>query len=490
MYGDVQPAALCLRCERSGVIQSVLWWSLHTIPQPERGTHLSSIVDTGSVTKTDRFLQQISDNGAAFDWQINVATAGGIETFSFWGASLGDILVVIAAGSYTFDLQNELTRINNELSNLHRRVAHQNELLVEQRSRLESILGAIEVAVVDVDPTGLINFANSTLERMFGIPVEGLYGTPLTRVARLTEGEEDLLAALEMVDAVRSFDEALFTSLITDTTLPVSGTIAPVKEKTGGIVARVITLHDLTIWEQRKQMILSATQMQASRRIAAGMAHNINNLLTVVLGNAYRLEQPDRESLPPFARESIDRIRDATKRAAAITERLMYYTQDRILQAREQDLNAIVRRFIADWDAPGRITLESRIGDDPAPIRTEQAQIETLLYNLIQNAVEAMRSVGTIHIDTSVDLETAKFGSGGVWRLRILDKGEGMDEETRVQMFEPFFSTRFLGRGIGLAAVDGIVRAHNGKITVSTAPDRGTTMEVQLPLGPANTSHM
>ena len=482
MKSDTQPlAALCLRCERSGTIQSVLRWSLSGAVQPETGTPLSALVDAGSVAKAGFFLREIVDRGTAFDWQINVATRESIDTLAFSGVDLGDSLLVLAAGSSAFHSQNVLTRINSELSNLHRRVAQQNETLVEQRSRLESILESIEVAVIEVDPDGIVNFANGTLERALGIPVDRLHGTPLANTIRLTAEGEDLLAAIDSVDSVNSFEDAVLSSVSTGHSIPVSGVIAPVSGTHGEIVARVISLHDLTVWEQRKQMILSATLMQASRRITAGMSHSINNLMTIVLGNAYRLENP-RGALPPDCGAAIDSIKVAAQRAASIAERMMYYTQDQIHRSNQQNLNAIVREFLADWEIPDNVTLESTIADDPALIRTDRAQIETMLFHLLQNAAEAIGTAGTIRVHTTIEVAATNPPSRRTWRLLVRDDGEGMDDETRANMFEPFFSTRFLGRGLGLAAVDGIVRMHDGKVNVVSAPGSGTTLDVGLPV--------
>ncbi len=216
--------------------------------------------------------------------------------------------------------------------------------------------------------------------------------------------------------------------------------------------------------------------------LAGGIAHDFNNLLHVVLGNAdlARMHTPADSA----AREHLDEVIRATQRAADLTKQLLAYSGRGAIETRHLDLShevrematllrtAISKQALLTWD----------LATDMPPITADATQIRQVVMNLITNASDALgEAPGTISLRTGLvedgdgdDLEGAVF-------LEVVDTGCGMDSDTLQRIFDPFFSTKFTGRGLGLAAVMGIVESHGGHIRIQTAPDEGTSFRILFP---------
>jgi CheY-like chemotaxis protein len=190
----------------------------------------------------------------------------------------------------------------------------------------------------------------------------------------------------------------------------------------------------------------------------------------------------------------VERIENASKRAAELTSQLLATTGRGKFQPEEIDLSALVREIgqLLETIMAKNVALEFDIGDDAARIHGDASQIRQIVMNLITNAADACGDEkGRVVLRTGVMAADEEFLSSALFNgagspgdfayVEAVDNGCGMDEETRSKIFEPFFTTKFAGRGLGMAAVLGIVRHHAGAIHVSSAPGRGTTVRVLLP---------
>lgn len=229
--------------------------------------------------------------------------------------------------------------------------------------------------------------------------------------------------------------------------------------------------------EQRRatEIRLWATQRRESLGLmAGGMAHDFNNLLVGVLGNAELLWSDTRSEC---ARDIVQ----AAERAAELCRQMLAYAGRSPGQKTVVDLGASVRESVAmlrSSNPPGcRVELD--LPDAPVFVEAIPAQLGQIVLNLVTNAREALPPEGG---RVAIDLSRRATEAGAVAALRVADDGRGMDEATRSRIFEPFFSTKETGHGLGLAAVDGIVRSFRGALRVTSEAGRGTTFEVELPL--------
>ncbi|HUR94046.1 MAG TPA: ATP-binding protein [Gemmatimonadales bacterium] len=217
--------------------------------------------------------------------------------------------------------------------------------------------------------------------------------------------------------------------------------------------------------------------------LAGGIAHDFNNLLHVVLGNAdlARLHLPAGAE----AREHLDEVIRATQRAAELTQQLLAYSGRGAVETRQLDLSCEVREMatLLRTAISRQATLVWDLAADLPAITADPTQIRQVVMNLITNASDALDdSPGTISLRTGIAEDGNHAAAQGQFVfLEVEDSGCGMDSGTLQRIFDPFFSTKFTGRGLGLAAVMGIVESHGGHIRIRTAPAQGTTFRLLFP---------
>ena len=246
---------------------------------------------------------------------------------------------------------------------------------------------------------------------------------------------------------------------------------------------------------QNEEHLRQSQKMDAVGGLAAGVAHDFNNVLAVILGHAdLLLGEP---SLTNDMRESLGEIRGATVRAAELTQRLLAFGRQQVLQPRKTDLNQSVsgldkmlRRLVGE-----DVDLVVGVAVDAALALVDPGQMEQVVLNLVTNAREAMPRGGKLTVQVSnVHVGEANVGEAGAGEpsglmpghhvlLAVTDTGVGMEPATKARIFEPFFTTKAAGRGtgLGLATVFGIVQQSGGTITTDSEPGRGTAFRVYLP---------
>ncbi len=225
--------------------------------------------------------------------------------------------------------------------------------------------------------------------------------------------------------------------------------------------------------------------------LAGGIAHDFNNLLHVVLGNAdlARLHL----AADSMAREHLDEVVRATQRAADLAQQLLAYSGRGAVETRQLDLSCEVRELatLLRTALTKQGTLVWELAVDLPAITADPTQIRQVVMNLITNASDSLgEGAGTIALRTGTVADGDEVpGPGQFVYLEVVDNGCGMDTGTLQRIFDPFFSTKFTGRGLGLSAVMGIVESHGGHIRIRTAPAEGTTFRVLFPAtaGDANT---
>lgn len=257
------------------------------------------------------------------------------------------------------------------------------------------------------------------------------------------------------------------------------------------------TAHRLAEEEKAilQSQLLQAQKMESIGRLAGGVAHDINNMLGVIIGN---VELAMRKITPehPLQKELLG-ISTAAERAAGITKQLLAFARKQTVAPKVLDLNEtveamlkILRRLIGE-----NIDLSWQPGAGLWPVMLDPSQEDQILANLCVNARDAIADVGTLIIETGNAVfnaaDCAKHADllpGEYVLLAVSDNGCGMDKETSEKIFEPFFTTKEVGQGtgLGLATVYGIVKQNNGFINVYSEPGRGTTFRIYLPryLGP------
>jgi PAS domain S-box-containing protein len=258
----------------------------------------------------------------------------------------------------------------------------------------------------------------------------------------------------------------------------------------GGREVRVSAVRDLTERKQLEAQLRQSQKMEAFGQLAAGVAHDFNNILTVIQGNVSLLQMG---TLTPAEQTSANaEIFRAAERAANLTRQLLTFSRRQPMQAKDLDLNEVVanitrmlQRLIGE-----DIALETRYAPGEAPIHADPGMMEQVLVNLAVNSRDAMPKGGRLIIETApvVLTETTRFTKhtarpGEFIRLSATDTGCGIAPEHLAHLFEPFFTTKEVGKGtgLGLATVFGIVEQHHGWIEAESRVNEGTTFHIYLP---------
>jgi PAS domain S-box-containing protein len=266
-----------------------------------------------------------------------------------------------------------------------------------------------------------------------------------------------------------------------------------VRDESGVAVALVGVARDITEQKRTEDALRRGRESERIVTLAAGIAHQFNNLMQNVLGNtALALED-----LPPGspARASLQLVLHASERASNLTGQLLAYAGRGVfVRAETVDLNQEIRERAAFLTAlmPPATTFNVDLSPGSAPIRADRDQIRQVLTSLSTNAAEAMANrPGRVSVRTRIEDVTAadtrpwvaggRASPGRYVCLSVSDQGVGMDPETIGHIFDPFFSTKFLGRGMGLPAVLGIARTAGGAVAVDSTPGKGTSVTVALP---------
>ncbi|MBM9536633.1 PAS domain S-box protein [Desulfobulbus alkaliphilus] len=242
--------------------------------------------------------------------------------------------------------------------------------------------------------------------------------------------------------------------------------------------------------EKMQHQLLQSQKMESIGRLAGGVAHDFNNMLSVILGHVELAMQSMDQDQPLYPR--LLNIRKAAERSAALTGQLLAFARKQTVAPKVLNLNETVagmlkmlRRLIGE-----NIDLSWIPGANTGAIKMDPSQLDQILVNLCVNARDAIRDTGSITIETGVasldeDFCAAIPGAkpGEYARLAVSDNGCGMDAATLAHLFEPFFTTKKMGEGtgLGLATIYGIVRQNKGFINVYSEPERGTTFRIYLP---------
>jgi two-component system cell cycle sensor histidine kinase/response regulator CckA len=255
----------------------------------------------------------------------------------------------------------------------------------------------------------------------------------------------------------------------------------------------LLILQDITDRVRLENELRQAQKMEAVGRLAAGVAHDFNNILTVILGNtSMQLRNP---RLDEKLTTSLNHVQTAAERATALTRQLLAYSRKQMIQRRSLALNEVVEQTVAMLRRVigEHIALDMQLAPDLPPIFADPSNVDQVIMNLALNARDAMPDGGRLTLTTTrVEIDKVYRSRNNEAQLgphiclTVKDTGHGMDAATVSRIFDPFFTTKEPGKGtgMGLATVYGALKQHGGWVEVDTAPGRGTTIRTYFPLCP------
>lgn len=351
--------------------------------------------------------------------------------------------------------------------------------LAASEARFRTLVERAPDAILLFGADGVISDANVAAEHLNGIPLAELIGRRVDALFGPAAAEE----LLRGLSSGRHLRRELTISRPDGATIPVAVHAVGVGAEGQGVYLAIV--HELSERKRVEEQLVRAERLRATGELAAGVAHNVNNLLSIILGHAelLRLWHHNGTLTPAKLGDGLQTITQAVEDGAAMVRRLNEFTRTTLSRAPESvDIVALAREAVAltrpRWQAAAQahgasIDLVLDLAPVP-PVRGVASELQEALVNLILNAADAMPQGGRLTLATRQAEDLVEVSVG--------DTGIGMPPDVQARLFEPFFTTKGLvGPGLGLAVTHSIVQRHGGKIHVESAPGQGSRFTIHLP---------
>jgi len=374
--------------------------------------------------------------------------------------------------------QQELERIN--------RMLRQSSLDIDLMKRYhENIIRSIPAAVMVLDADRRITTVNPAASHIWGLEAEKCAGLMLEELQisacflPVVEGWEGVLRERKNL----FFEAVQFLPPAGGRPSHVDLHVSPLVGGDGNVQGVLVVGEDVSEKVQTKQALIQSERLAAIGRMAAMVAHEIRNPLSSIALNTELLQEEIEERLPPSerqVREILSGVAREVDRLTEITEEYLRFARLPKPHKRRQRLQDIVRellRFVQPELRARSIQVEDRLDDQLPELEVDEDQLRQAFLNLLRNAMDSMPKGGVITLSSRIE--------NGRVRLDISDTGHGISPENLAHLFEPFFSTRAEGTGLGLSLTQHIIVEHGGSIDCHSQPGAGTTFSVELPLSPS-----
>ena len=443
-----------------------------------------------------------ASKGEFVRWDTEIyGRAGGKETISIdaWLTPVkdehGTVVIITAEWRDITEKkahEREIARQREQLALLDK--LKEKELIVdserksaqEASQRLSAIVASSDDAIVSKDLTGIVSSWNASAEMMFGFTAEEMIGQPITKIIppELHEDETRILATIARGERIEHFETVRVTK--NGERVEVSLTVSPLKDESGRIVGAAKIARDITQRKKAENALHTAERLASVGRLAATIAHEINNPLEALTNLVYLARnadnQKDAQVYLAGAEEELERVSHLTRQT------LGFYRETK--GASKVRVGSMVTGLLTVFASRTRnkgIEITAEIDEDPE-ISAVPGEIRQLVANLVGNSIDAADGGGRIRVRVSAATQWGAACRKGV-RITVGDNGSGIPRELRAQLFEPFFTTKKeVGTGLGLWVCKSIVEKHRGAIRVKSSTGPGKSWTVFSVFLPLNTS--
>lgn len=355
--------------------------------------------------------------------------------------------------------------------------------LAQEKGFLETVFNAIQEGIIVTDSSGRITYLNEAACELFGLQGEDSIGKQLAERVRgldwssLTQSGGPLSRDMEVFYPANRFINFYVVPLIIERREPDSSSGLP--DGAGEHVGYAMILRDITESRRSAKQTLESERLNALTLLAAGVAHEIGNPLNSLHIHLQLMERKVREleGVPRAdLQESIAVARTEIARLDSIVTQFLRAIRPTRPQLRPENINTIIEeavRFFAPEIKDRDVVVEQELRSDLPMLQLDRDQMTQAFYNVIKNSLEAMKSRGILRIRSDMDDNHVL--------VRFTDTGGGISADNLSHVFEPYFTTKSGGSGLGLLIVRRIVREHGGELSIESTEDKGLTLTIRLP---------
>ncbi len=399
----------------------------------------------------------------------------------------GEIVILETSGMPMLDNQGKLLGYRGTVMDITER-----EQAAESRELLAAVVEHASEAIVVTDTEGSIRYVNPAFERIGGYARDEVIGSN-PRILKSGKHDDSFYRNLwQTITTGKVWRENFINKKKDGSLFEEAATISSIRNAEGNIVNYVAIKRDVTKEAQLEKQLMQSQKMEAIGTLAGGIAHDFNNMIFAITGyTELAMEELPKDS---EAREDLERVLDASQRAGEMVKQILTFSRQGEPEKRLLDLSPIVKEGIKFLRAsiPSTIEIRQHIEASLEKVHADPTQIHQVLMNLCTNAAHSMRdtkgklSVGLrgVTLDADFSAQRLQVTPGKYIKLTVSDTGHGIPPDIIQRIFEPYFTTKEVseGTGLGLAMIHGIVKSHNGAITVYSEPGQGTTFNVFFPV--------
>ena len=468
-------------------------------------------------------------SGADGVWSPATVSAPVTVRAPFWSTPWFLAVLTLTAGCLTWGLVTLVSQ-RRYFHRLRQDVADRTSALQASEDRYRKTFKAIDDGVVATDGDGRVQLLNPTAQRLTGWSEEEARGRLVEEVLNVylaldsdlsdergfTAGKGQQPGSKHQpsskkqpgsVDPPTGERMSLLGEGFTDTIGPTQTAVmesrdgrrrhiemstSPIASRDAGVTGLVFVFRDVTRKRRIEEELSRTQKLEAVGVLAGGIAHDFNNLLTVLMGNLSLIQDSIR--LDPDTAKALADAETALVRARDLTQQLLTFSRGGAPVRETAKVSEVLRDSASFVLRGSKVRFELDMGQDLWLVDIDAGQISQVMQNLLLNADQAMPSGGTVHISArNVDRVPDPLGGRGAAgssgaaskgrfvRIDVRDEGIGIPQDLQMRVFDPYFSTKEEGRGLGLASAYAIVRKHDGLLTVRSSPGRGTTFSIFLP---------
>ena len=432
------------------------------------------------------FPQEYADVDASQDEEV-LETGTAIErelTVPFADGTLHPVLVTKYP---VFDAHGHPVGVGTINSDMTAR-KHAEDELRRQRDMLDVTLSSIGDAVIATDRHSRVTFFNRVAEELTGWPQQDALGRPLDEVFRIVQ--EQTLKPMDNPVA-RVIKEGVIVGLANHTALitrqnqmiPIADSAAPIRSNSGILHGVVLVFRDITEQKQLEEALFRARKIESVGVLAGGIAHDFNNLLTGIMGNislAMTLVGQEAQVV-----ERLTEAENACRRATKLTQQLLTFSKGGAPVRKAVSIAELLTESANFALRGSNVRCVFTIADDLWPADVDADQVDQAFHNVVLNAAQAMPDGGTVDVQAGNAWlnasEVPPLQEGRYVKITVHDQGCGISAEIQPNIFDPYFSTKEHGSGLGLATAHAIITKHDGFITVESKVRAGATFVIYLP---------